>query len=67
MIIKDSKKIFEKFPNIKSIIFFTTITCSFFLCLNLSAGNDCKHKIGDKKEFWTWDLNVMCPETTVRR
>ena len=62
VIIKDSKKIFEKFSDIKSIIFFSTITCSFFLCLNLSAGNDCKHKIGDKKEFWTWDLNVMPPE-----
>ncbi len=62
MIIKDNKKIFKKFTDIKSVIFFTTITCSFFLCLNLSVGNDCNHKVGDKKEFWTWNLNIMPPE-----
>ncbi len=62
MITKDNKEIFKKFTGIKSVIFFTIITCSFFLCLNLSVGNDCNHKVGDKKEFWTWNLNVMPPE-----
>ncbi len=64
MIIKNSKEKFENFPGLKSIIFFATITCSFFLYFNLSAGNDSKYKVGYKKEFWTWNLNVMPPENT---
>lgn len=46
--------------NIRSIIFF--IICYVFLCLNISTGGDCNHKVGDKKEFWTWNLNIMPPE-----
>jgi hypothetical protein len=62
MIVKYSKRIFKKFTDIKSVIFFTTTMCSFFLWLNLLAGNDCNHKVGDKREFWTWNLNIMPPE-----
>ena len=47
------------------LMFSVFIMCLLFLCRNLLAetesGNISVHKSGDKKEFWTWDLNVMPP------
>ncbi|OHB88445.1 MAG: hypothetical protein A3D13_06425 [Planctomycetes bacterium RIFCSPHIGHO2_02_FULL_40_12] len=56
------------FPKIKLLIFFTAFACLLFLsnCLFAQDGlkNTSVYKVGDKKEFWTWNLNVMPPEDT---
>ena len=46
-------------------VFYTLCICFLFLNSSLSAGDRNKdvpaYKVGDQKEFWTWDLTVMPP------
>jgi len=53
-----------KLINIKLLIFSISFTC--FLCLSNCLSAESKkisaYKIGDKREFWTWELKVMPPE-----
>ncbi len=53
-------------PKIKLQIFFTSFACLFFLSNCLFAEDELKdvsvYKVGDRKEFWTWNLKVMPPE-----
>jgi len=55
-----------KLPKIKLLIFFTAFACLLFLSNCLFAQDRLKgasvYKVGNKKEFWTWNLNVMPPE-----
>ena len=55
-----------KLPKIKLQIFFTSFACLLFLSNCLSAQDRLKdasvYKVGDRKEFWTWNLKVMPPE-----
>ena len=56
----------SKLPKIKLQIFFTSFVCLIFLSNCLFAQDGLKDtsvcKVGDRKEFWTWNLNVMPPE-----
>ncbi len=51
---------------IKLQILFTSFACLLFLSNGLSAQDGLKdasvYKVGDRKEFWTWNLTVMPPE-----
>jgi immune inhibitor A len=53
-------------PKIKLLIFLTALARLLFLPSCLLAQDGLKdpavYKAGDKKEFWTWNLNVMPPE-----
>ena len=55
-----------KLPKIKLQIFFTSFACLLFLSNCLFAQDRLKdasvYKVGDRKEFWTWNLKVMPPE-----
>ncbi|MGR3175138.1 MAG: hypothetical protein ACUZ8N_11135 [Candidatus Scalindua sp.] len=55
-----------KIPKIKLQILFTSFACLLFLSNGLSAQDGLKdasvYKVGDRKEFWTWNLTVMPPE-----
>jgi len=53
-------------PKIKLQIFFTSFVCLLLLSNCLFAQDGHKdasvYKVGDRKEFWTWNLTVMPPE-----
>ncbi len=55
-----------KFPKIKLQLFFTSFAYLLFLSNCLFAQDGLKdasvYKVGDRKEFWTWNLKVMPPE-----
>ena len=54
------------FMKIKLQIFFTSFACLLFLSNCLFAQDGLKdasvYKVGDRKEFWAWNLTVMPPE-----
>lgn len=52
--------------DIKLRVLFISFACVLFTCNCLFAQDGFKnvpvYTVGDEKEFWTWDLNVMPPE-----